>query len=206
MIEVLIVDYKLGNIISLKRAIEYLNFRYKISDKPEDILNADMIILPGVGAYPYAMRNLKQYNLIDPLIEKSKKGTKILGICLGMQLLMTKSFEFKQTLGLGLIDGNVLSINKDINNKLKLPSIGWYKIKKKDENSFFKNLNKNLWYYFVHSYKVDCKNKNDVLASYYVEKNEITAVIKKENIYGLQFHPENSGIEGLGFLQNFFND
>ena len=131
MKEVLIVDYKLGNILSLKRALEFLGFKSKISDKAEDIINADMIILPGVGAYPYAMHNLNFYNLVDPLIEKSKSGTKILGICLGMQLLMTESHEFKKTPGLGLINGSVLSINDKTKKKVKLPCIGWYQISKK---------------------------------------------------------------------------
>ena len=206
MKEVLIVDYNLGNIKSLQSALSFLGYSSVISNDPSKILKARKIILPGVGAFPTAIQYLNKYNLLEALKESAKIGNDILGICLGMQLFMNTSYEFLETKGLGFIDGDVVSINTNGNNLMKLPSIGWYKLVKKKEDIIFRQISNDQWLYFVHSFMVRCKNLEDIMASYKLGTVEITSVIKKNNITGFQFHPENSGIEGLTFLKNFCDE
>lgn len=206
MKEVLIVDYNLGNIKSLQSALSFLGYSSVISNDPNKILKARKIILPGVGAFPTAIQYLNKYNLLEALKESAIIGNDILGICLGMQLFMNTSYEFLKTKGLGFIDGDVVSINANRNNLMKLPSIGWYKLVKKKEDNIFKQISNDQWLYFVHSFMVRCKNLEDIMASYKLGNVEITCVIKKNNITGFQFHPENSGIEGLTFLKNFCDE
>jgi glutamine amidotransferase len=203
MKEIAIVDYNLGNITSIKRALAFLGYKSFITNDPEKILKSPKIILPGVGAFPTAMKYLKEYNLIEAINETQKKGNDILGICLGMQLLMQFGNEFKKTKGLSLIEGEVLSINNIVKKKIKLPCIGWYKLNKNRENEVLKNINNDQWFYFVHSFMVSCKNKQNVIADYTINNISITAIVKKDNVTGLQFHPENSGLEGLKFFTNF---
>lgn len=205
MKEISIVDYNLGNITSIQRALSFLGYKSVITNDPEKILRSNKIILPGVGAFPTAMQYLKKYNLIDAINETVKKGNDILGICLGMQLLMQFSDEFKKTEGLSFIDGEVNSINDMFSNKIKLPCIGWYRLNKVRDDNLLKNIDNDQWYYFVHSFMVNCKNKKNVIADYSISNVAITAIIKKNNVIGLQFHPENSGKEGLKFFTNFCN-
>ncbi len=199
------MDYNLGNITSIQRALSFLGYKSVITNDPEKILRSNKIILPGVGAFPTAMQYLKKYNLIDAINETVKKGNDILGICLGMQLLMQFSDEFKKTEGLSFIDGEVNSINDMFSNKIKLPCIGWYRLNKVRDDNLLKNIDNDQWYYFVHSFMVNCKNKKNVIADYSISNVAITAIIKKNNVIGLQFHPENSGKEGLKFFTNFCN-
>ena len=206
MKEIVIVDYNLGNITSIQRALYYLGFNSKITNDPDKIINSQKIILPGVGAFPTAMKYLEQYNLIEALFESVKKGNDILGICLGMQLLMQSSNEFTKTDGLSFVKGNVISINNVFKDKIKLPCIGWYKLDKIRDDKIFNEISKKQWFYFVHSYMVECEDKSDVLANYKIGSQLITAAIKKDNVTGLQFHPENSGYEGITFLENFCNE
>lgn len=206
MKEVLIVDYNLGNLTSLQSALSYLGYSSIISNDPEMILRSRKIILPGVGAFPTAINYLNKYNLPDAIKESVKKGNNILGICLGMQLFMDTSYEFSKTSGLGLIEGEVISINQNRKVPIKLPSIGWYKLVKKKNDQIFDKISKQQWFYFVHSFMVKCKNSNNILAHYEVGEKNVSAIIKKDNITGFQFHPENSGLEGLTFLENFCNE
>jgi imidazole glycerol-phosphate synthase subunit HisH len=201
--EIVIVDYNLGNITSIQRALSYLGYKSLITNDPEKIARSEKIILPGVGAFPTAMKYLQKYNLVEALNETVKKGNHILGICLGMQLLMQSSNEFIKTKGLSFINGEVISINDMLKDKTKLPCIGWYKLNKTKKNAILEKIHENQWFYFVHSYMVNCKEKKDILADYSINNFSITAIIKKENITGLQFHPENSGLEGLKFFDNF---
>lgn len=203
MKEIAIVDYNLGNITSIQRALSFLGYKSSITNDPEKILNSRKIILPGVGAFPTAMKFLKKYNLIEAIYESVKKGNDILGICLGMQLLMQNGHEFEKTQGLSFIDGEVVSINNLLNKKIKLPCIGWYQINKLKQDNIIKNITKDQWFYFVHSFMVQCKNKENIIADYNINNISISAVIKKDNVTGLQFHPENSGLEGLRFFTNF---
>jgi imidazole glycerol-phosphate synthase subunit HisH len=201
--EIVIVDYNLGNITSIQRALSYLGYKSLITSNPEKIIKSEKIILPGVGAFPTAMRFLKEYNLIEALNETVKKGNDILGICLGMQLLMRSSNEFIKTKGLSFISGEVVSINDVLKNKTKLPFIGWYKLNVNKKEGILKKINENQWFYFVHSYMVQCEDKANIYADYSINNSPITAIIKKDNITGLQFHPENSGLEGLKLFDNF---
>lgn len=204
MKKIVIIDYKLGNTLSLQRALSYLNFKSEVTNDKKKILKADKIILPGVGAFPMAMNYLKLFDLIDVLKEFVKKGNDILGICLGMQLLMNSSDEFQYTKGLSLIEGTVEIISKK-KPIVKLPSIGWFELKKEKNDVIFKGVHDSHWFYFVHSYKVNCIDKNLILAKYNYGNIEIIAAIRDKNIFGVQFHPENSGIEGLKVLNNFCN-
>ena len=163
MKEVLIVDYNLGNIKSLQSALSFLGYSSVISNDPSKILKARKIILPGVGAFPTAIQYLNKYNLLEALKESAKIGNDILGICLGMQLFMNTSYEFLETKGLGFIDGDVVSINANGNNLMKLPSIGWYKLVKKKEDIIFRQISNDQWLYFVHSFMVRCKNLEDII-------------------------------------------
>lgn len=206
MKEVLIVDYNLGNLTSLQSALSYLGYSSVISNDPSKVIKSRKIILPGVGAFPTAIQYLNRYNLIEAIKESAKIGNDILGICLGMQLFMEKSYEFTKTDGLSLFKGDVISINQNKKDIIKLPSIGWYKLIKKKDNKIFDKISKLQWFYFVHSFMVNCKNTDDILANYEVGKKNVNAIIKKNNITGFQFHPENSGLEGLTFLNNFCNE
>lgn len=202
--KIVIIDYGVGNLLSLSRAIEQLGENVIITKNKNVILSATHIILPGVGAFPEAMSKIKKYKLIQILNAAKKKNIFILGICLGMQILMNVGYEFKKTRGLGLIEGSVLSISKLVRtNQVKLPNIGWYPIVKK-KNKILKNIKIKDSFYFLHSYMVSIK-KNNLLAYYLLNKKKIPAIINKYNIYGCQFHPEKSGQNGLKFLGNFIN-
>jgi glutamine amidotransferase len=204
--KIVIIDYKLGNTLSLQRALSYLNFKSEITNDKKKILDADKIILPGVGAFPVAMAYLESFDLVFAIREFAKKGNDILGICLGMQLLMNNSDEFGYTKGLGLIDGNVDIISKNESKSIvKLPNIGWYELRKKKNDLIFNDVPPSHWFYFVHSFKVNCSSEEHILAKYSYSNIEIIAAIRDKNILGVQFHPENSGKEGLKILNNFCN-
>jgi glutamine amidotransferase len=204
--KIVIVDYKLGNTLSLQRALSYLNFKSEITNDKKKILDADKVILPGVGAFPVAMNYLESFDLVNPLKEFSKKGNDMLGICLGMQLLMNSSNEFGYTKGLGLINGDVdIICNNENKTAMKLPSIGWYGLRKKKNDLIFSDIPQAHWFYFVHSYKVNCSSEENILATYNYSNTEIIAAVRDKNILGVQFHPENSGKEGLKVLNNFCN-
>lgn len=202
--EIVIIDYGIGNIKSIRSALNFLNVNFSISNNENVILSAKGIIFPGVGAYKSGMDNLRKLNL-DVILKKYAKTNKpILGICLGMQLLFESSKEFGFSEGLGLIKGNVLKLN----NKKKLPHITWGKIEKKNniyEQSILDGIENNADFYFVHSFVCYPKNINEMIASKSYYDQEFCAVIKKGNIYGTQFHPEKSGPSGLKFLKNFIN-
>ncbi len=184
MKKIVIIDYKLGNTLSLQRALSYLNFKSEVTNDKKKILEADKIILPGVGAFPTAMNYLKLFDLIDVLKEFVKKGNDILGICLGMQLLMNSSDEFQYTKGLSLIEGTVEIISKK-KPIVKLPSIGWFEIKK-EKNRIICKITGYHRCYVVHSYKVNCIDKNLILAKYNYGNIEIIAAIRDKNIFGVQ--------------------
>lgn len=203
--KIIIINYKLGNLLSLQRALKYIGFDSEISNDSAKILKADKIILPGVGSFPTAVSYLKEFELINTIKDFSKSGKYILGICLGMQLLANYSNEFKLTEGLGLIDGKVELISNKTNYKnFKLPSIGWYNIKIFKKDKIFYNIDHNKnWFYFVHSYCFVPKARSEILAEYKYNGTDLVAAIKKNNIYGFQFHPENSAMMGLEILKNF---
>ena len=200
--KIVILDYQMGNIFSIEKIIKSLGKTPIVSDKREIILSADKIILPGVGHFYNAMNNLKKMNLIKPLnIFALEKKKPILGICLGMQLMAKKSEE-GNTNGLGWFDATVKRFS--INNKLiyKVPQMGWNTITTKKESLLMNNIPNNSEFYFVHSYYVDCRNEKDILNTTKYESNFVSA-IQKNNIFGVQYHPEKSHGSGNQMFQNF---
>lgn len=192
-----IVDYGAGNIFSVKNAMDYLGLSAQLTSKAENIRNADGIILPGVGAFPWAMNMLSQSGLVDVIKEEAVKKP-FLGICLGMQLIFSKGYEFEETNGLGLIDGEV-KLMTPVN--LSIPHIGWNKLVINKECPLLSGLGDDEYVYFVHSYAAECSD-NDI-AAYCEYGNKVTALVNRGTVYGAQFHPEKSGKTGLKILRNF---
>lgn len=204
---VVIVDYGLGNLFSIEQACKYLGYSTTLSSKPDIILRASNIILPGVGSFEVAMRQLYKYNLIETLQNFVKTGKPIMGVCLGMQLLFNESNEFGKHNGLGFIEGSVIKFPEMINNqKIRIPHIGWNTIYKGDldwYNSPLQYTHNESLMYFVHSYYVKPDSKENILTYSNYEGFEFCSAVKKDNILGFQFHPEKSGKEGLMIYDNF---
>ena len=195
-----ILDYGIGNIRSLQNSLNYLGINNKIKKNIDyNDNNFNGLIIPGVGAFPSAMKILEENSLINQIRVVSKKNFKILGICLGMQILFSAGEEIEFTKGLDLMEGSVEILNK--NSTCKIPNIGWRELKKKN-NNLFESSNKEK-FYFVHSYVVRPKNKNLIKFVIDYEGIEIPAIVNHENIYGFQFHPEKSGPVGLNLLKEF---
>lgn len=192
-----IVDYGAGNIFSVKNAMDYLGLSAELTSKAEDIRNADGIILPGVGAFPWAMNMLSQSGLVEVIKEEAVKKP-FLGICLGMQLIFSKGYEFEETSGLGLIDGEVKLMTPE---NLSIPHIGWNKLVINKECPLLSGLGDDEYVYFVHSYAAECADED--VAAYCEYGNKVTALVNRGTVYGAQFHPEKSGKTGLKILRNF---
>lgn len=190
-----IIDYGAGNLFSVKNALDFLGIENKITNKAEDLRAADRLILPGVGAFPDAMRMLNESGLVDVIKQEAQKKP-LLGICLGMQMLFEKSFEFAETEGLGLIKGSVKLMTP---KNLAVPHMGWNEL---ELNNPCKLLEKGGEYvYFVHSYAADCPNEN--VSAYCDYGMKVPALVYSGNVYGAQFHPEKSGEAGLAMLKRF---
>lgn len=192
-----IVDYGAGNIFSVKNAMDYLGLPAELTSKSDDIRNADGIILPGVGAFPWAMNMLKKSGLVEVIKEEAVKKP-FLGICLGMQLIFSKGYEFEETDGLGLIDGQVRLMTPE---GLSIPHIGWNRLEKNRECALMNGLGDDEYVYFVHSYAAECADED--VAAYCEYGKRVTALVNRGNVYGAQFHPEKSGKTGLKILSNF---
>lgn len=207
--KIVIVDYGCGNLFSIQCALSQLGVLSNISSIPKDILEADKIILPGVGAFGDGMEKLQSYGLIEVLLEYAFKGKPVLGICLGMQLFMTESFEFGHHNGLNLIPGKVtrLSEHRVENRLIKVPHIGWSAIHFSQDRgpsrSIFSRLNNSSCMYFVHSFFVTPEDPAHCLATTIHGNNQFCAVVQKDNVVGVQFHPELSAATGLRMIQNF---
>lgn len=197
-----IIDYGLGNLTSVANALEFMNIDFKITNKIEDIKKADKLILPGVGAFKYGMKNLQELGLIDVLNEEVLlKKKEILGICLGMQLMCKKSYEGGEHKGLGWINAEVLRF--DFNGeKLRIPHVGWNDVKCNTNSLLFKGGRETQTFYFVHSYYLKPAEPSLVIGTCNYGF-DFCAVIKKENILAVQFHPEKSQHEGLNLLKHF---
>jgi len=195
-----LIDYGVGNIFSISKSLEYLNFKCNFVKKPSDLIENKKIILPGVGSFPNCKKLLKKNQLNKLLIKEAKKGTPLLGVCIGMQLLMDYSLEIKKTKGLGLIGGFVKKISNDKINKV--PNIGWRNVTFKKK--FFEN--KKNFFYFVHSYKIQLDDKSFQTSYIKYGDNIIPTSIQKKNIFGCQFHPEKSGKDGINFLKKFLDE
>jgi glutamine amidotransferase len=200
---VAIVDYNVGNLASVKNALNKIGTNIKIVSNPDELINFDKVILPGVGAFGDAMENLRQTNMKDAVINFANSGKPIMGICLGMQLLFDKSYEFGDHKGLGLISGQIVPFDKDKMDMEdhKVPHVGWNKIFTK-KNKIFDNLN-NPYLYFVHSFHPITDEKYIIAKTHY--GYDFASVVQNNNIYGFQPHPEKSHDSGIQILKNFIN-
>jgi len=199
---IIIIDYKIGNIGSIINMIKKIGHKAKLSNDPKEILSANRFILPGVGAFDEGMKKLNESGLIPVLRNKViNQKIPILGICLGMQMLMEKSEE-GNSLGLGWINGKVKKFKFEKNNNLRVPHVGWNTVCPAKTNSIFRGLGGDPRFYFVHSFYVDCYDSNDALGITNYGHNFVSAVEKK-NIFGVQFHPEKSHRFGMKLLKNF---
>ena len=207
--KIVIIDYGVGNILSIKNAISYQGYDSIVTNKNKLIENSTHIILPGVGAYPLAMEKLKNLKLIDSLNIAREKGIFILGICLGMQLLFSESDEFGSSEGLNLIKGNIAKLDKfKQNQNIKLPNIGWRNLENNEKNlkiDILNNLIDDSKYYFIHSHALIEYEKNVKVINSSYQNIIFPAVVNLKNIYGCQFHPEKSRTQGLKILENFLN-
>lgn len=228
-----IVDYGMGNLRSVAKGFERFGFDVKVTDNPKEVENADKLVLPGVGAFLDAMNGLRQRGLVEPLVDWILSGKPFLGICLGLQLLFSKSYEDGEHTGLGIIPGKVVRFDfsnltngnplnapqlpfaeggireisgvDSANGKLKVPHMGWNQVCfRKKNNPILKNVPDNTYMYFVHSYYV-CPEDGGVIATETEYGIRFTSTIWHKNIFATQFHPEKSQRHGLTILENFGN-
>ncbi len=196
-----IIDYGVGNLFSLKSSFDKIGQKTMVTGDAEEIKKADKIILPGVGAFEDAAKKLRESGLFGLVIEETKSGKPLMGICLGMQLLFDKSFEYGEHEGLGLIPGEIRSIGEVIPSDYKIPHIGWNALNIKKDCPLFKYIKDGDFVYFVHSfYGANCTESTVATSEYGAP---LTAAVSKGNIYGCQFHPEKSGEVGLNILRAF---
>ena len=195
-----IIDYDAGNIKSVEKALKTLGQEVLITRNPEDILNADKVILPGVGAFGDAMEKLHTYGLVEVIKKVVEKKTPFLGICLGLQLMFESSEETPGVEGLGILRGKIIKIPD--NGELKIPHMGWNSLHFQNEGRLFMNLPQESYVYFVHSYYLQAEDESIVKAT--TEYSTcIHASVEKDNIFACQFHPEKSSDVGLTILKNF---
>ena len=195
-----IIDYDAGNIKRVEKALQKLNAEVVITKDAEEILQADKVILPGVGAFGDAMANLKKYGLDKVIHQVVEKGTPFLGICLGLQLLFERSDETPGAIGLGVLEGEVLRIpDKD---NLKIPHMGWNSLHLQNQGRLFQGISEQSYVYFVHSYYLKAKDEDIVKTTTDYGVN-IHASVEKGNVFACQFHPEKSSEVGLQILKNF---
>lgn len=196
-----IVDYGVGNLFSLRSSFAAIGEESSVSSDIKTILGADRLILPGVGAFSDAADKLNRTGLGEAVREFAKSGKPLMGICLGMQLLFDKSYEYGEYDGLGLIKGNVKPIADVIPPDLKIPHIGWNPLILKKESPVFSKTENGECVYFVHSYyAADCDESVTAAVEYGAE---LTAAVGRDNVFGCQFHPEKSGETGLNILKAF---
>ncbi|MBR3768642.1 MAG: imidazole glycerol phosphate synthase subunit HisH [Clostridia bacterium] len=196
-----IVDYGVGNLFSLRSSFKAIGADAVFTSDEKVINQADRIILPGVGAFEDAANKLKNTGLGEVVVNEVKNGKPLLGICLGMQLLFEKSYEFGCHEGLGLIPGNIVSFKGKISTELKIPEIGWNELTLNKESVLYKGFSGGEFVYFVHSYFAECENKYVSAFSEY--GIDFPASVETGNVFGCQFHPEKSGKVGLEILKNF---
>lgn len=205
--KVVIIDYQLGNLFSVKQACDTVGINAEISSNREDILNADALILPGVGAFIEAMNNLKKFSLDTAIQNKVNGGTPIFGICLGQQLLFTESEEFGAGKGLDLISGIIKRFPETFEErKVKVPHIAWntiFKLNQEWDNTALKDLSNNDFMYFIHSYYVKPSDDACILTQTNYDGIEFCSSILKNNIFATQFHPEKSADKGISIYKNW---
>ena len=197
-----IIDYGVGNLFSLCSSFKSIGADICVTGDKEEIKKADKLILPGVGAFEDAACKLRDSGLDKVIISEAQKGKKLMGICLGMQMLFEKSFEYGEHKGLGLLKGSIIPMKDTIPTDLKIPHIGWNALHfTKNKSELFKYISENDCVYFVHSYYADGCDESVIATVEYGK--EITAAVQSKNVYGCQFHPEKSGNVGLNILKAF---
>ena len=198
---IVVIDYGMGNLRSVSKALETVGAETKVSDKPEDIVSADAIVLPGVGAFYRGMENINKLGILPAILEAIRNNKPFLGICLGLQLLFSESEEHGICKGLDIIKGKV----KKFEPNVKIPHMGWNQLryqKTEDRRQVFNGIPNNSYFYFDHSYYVEPEDKNTIIATTRYGKDFVSAV-NKDNIWGVQSHPEKSSDLGLKILENF---
>jgi imidazole glycerol-phosphate synthase subunit HisH len=210
MYDTAVIDYGVGNLLSVRRGLEHCGATVEVTADPKAILSAPRVILPGVGAFANAMKELRRQGLDDVVLDVVDRGTPLLGICLGMQILLDESEEFGTTKGLGLIPGRVVPIPSTTldNHSQKIPHIGWNSLLLSNgfenwNNSILQGVNPNESVYFVHSFMAVPSNPEHSIANCLYGGIPMTATIERDNVYGCQFHPEKSGEVGLKVLKRF---
>jgi glutamine amidotransferase len=204
-----VIDYGMGNLRSVQKALEFVGAKVIVTHDPDLILNADSVVLPGVGAFKDCMANLNKLKLIDPIRKFIDGGKPFLGICLGLQVLFEESEEYGPVAGLGILPGKVVkfidgSSGGRKGSPIKIPHMGWNEIKVKKDSPLFKGVGDAPYFYFVHSYYVVPEDQNMIatVTNYGVE---FVSGIQHKNIYAFQFHPEKSQTLGLSILERFSN-
>jgi len=199
---IVIIDYGIGNIRSIYNALVTLNYSSITISRDIDIIrSSDVLILPGVGSFKHGMQELKNHNLVNVIYDFARENKKIIGICLGMQLLFDSSDEFEYTKGLSLINGDIKKLKSS-----KLPNISWQELKFKEENSSYLKEIKEESFYFIHSFAYkNYENKNTIAYTSY-ENEDYVAIVKQGNIIGCQFHPEKSGRSGLELFHRLLEE
>jgi glutamine amidotransferase len=199
-----IINFNAGNLFSVMRACEQAGLNPFIASHPADLNDSHLLLMPGVGAYQTAMDVLKQKGFDEAIIQDVQKGKPFVGICLGMQLMLSSSEEFGNTLGLNFIPGVVKSLRSKLGLRVRVPHVGWKKIKLQSP-SFFAREFDDQYMYFLHSFYADPKNNLHIMAKTTYEGFEFSSVIQKDNVLGIQFHPERSGPLGLKMYETFKN-
>ena len=204
-----VIDYGMGNLRSVQKALEFVGAKVIVTHDPDLILNADSVVLPGVGAFKDCMANLEELKLIDPIRKFIDGGKPFLGICLGLQVLFEESAEYGPVAGLGILPGKVIKFSGESSETkngqpIKIPHMGWNKVEIKKKDPLFDKVDAAPYFYFVHSYYVVPKDQNMVatVTNYGVE---FVSGIQYKNIYAFQFHPEKSQTMGLSLLERFSN-
>ena len=201
MSAITIIDYGMGNLRSVQKAIEHVGSTATISSCPDEIASANRVILPGVGAFRDAIQALQDHNLVDVIHEAVRSGKPFLGICLGLQLLFELSYEDGEYEGLGIVPGKVRRF--DLPDGLKIPHMGWNQFSNRTtDNPLLNDVPAEAWFYFVHSYYVDPSDASWV-AGRTDYGGEFVSAIRQDNVYATQFHPEKSQRAGLQLLKNF---
>ena len=193
-----IVDYGMGNLRSVEKAFATRGFAVKVSDDPAQLAEAGGLVIPGVGGFPDAMKNLHERKLVEPILAHAAAGKPLMGICLGMQILFQEGLEGSRCQGLGLLQGQIVRIPW----KVKIPHMGWNRLSILQESPVLKGIADGAFAYFVHSYYADKCDAGDIVAvtDY---GSLLPAVVQRGSLFGLQFHPEKSDTAGLAMIKNF---
>ena len=198
--KVIVVDYGMGNLRSVAKALETVGIDVKVSSKKQDIKDAKALVVPGVGAFGDAIKNLDKLGLIDEIVKSVESGKPYFGICLGLQILYEYGYEFGKHRGLGILKGDVVRFE---NKKgFKIPHMGWNQIWKKNNKEMYKDIKDGEFFYFVHSFYVR-PTDNTTISSTTDYINEFCSAVEKDNIWAVQYHPEKSQKAGLKLLENF---